>query len=144
MMSWMGGVERGERAILRGMSARRVLALVVIAAALVAIASPAAVGEALGRPASTPSEAINLRASWGGALLGIGLAVGWARTDSRARRIVSWVMWLMIGIGLARAVGFVLDGRPDRLQWVWLGAEVAIAAGCAAWLRRPSAAPSRG
>jgi len=117
-----------------------VLAFVVIAAAIVAIASPVEVGRALSRTATTSSEMINLRASWGGALLGIGAAIGWARTETRTRLAVSLVMWLMVGIGLARAVGFVLDGDPDRLQWLWLGAEIVIAAACAWWLRRPIAA----
>lgn len=117
-------------------------ALIVIAAAIAAIASPVEVGEFLGRPAATSSEMINLRASWGGALLGVGLAIGWAQRQTRAQRVVSWLMWLMVGIGLARAVGFVLDGSPDRLQWVWLGAEIVIAVVCAWWLRRRSALPS--
>lgn len=117
--------------------ARGLLAFVVIAAAIVAIASPVEVGRALGRTATTSSEMINLRASWGGALLGIGTAIGWARTETRGRLAVSLVMWLMIGIGLARAIGFVLDGDPDRLQWLWLAAEIAIAGACAWWLRRP-------
>lgn len=122
---------------------RLVLALVVIAAAVAAILSPVAVGEALGRPAATtPSEMINLRASWGGALLGVGAAIGWARTETRARLVVSLVLWMMVGIGLARVVGLLLDGSPDRLQWLWLGAEVVIAAGCAWWLRRPGATPT--
>ena len=126
------------------MRLRHWLALVVIAVALVAIASPAEVGELLGRPAKSSSETINLRATWGGALLGVGLAIGWARHETRARRIVSWVMWLMVGIGLARAVGFVLDGDPDRLQWIWIVAEVLIASGCAGWLLRSAPRRSAG
>jgi hypothetical protein len=120
-------------------STRVVLAVVVIAAAIVAIAAPVEVGRALGRTASSSSEMINLRASWGGALLGIGAAIGWARTETRGRLVVSLLMWLMVGIGLARAVGFVLDGSPDRLQWLWLAAEIVIASVCAWWLRRPAA-----
>jgi Domain of unknown function (DUF4345) len=119
---------------------RLVLAVVVIAAAIAAILSPAQVGEALGRVATTPSEAINLRASWGGTLLGIGAAIGWARTETRGRLVLSLLMWIMVGIGSARALGFVLDGSPDRLQWVWLAAEIVIAVVCAWLLRRPHAA----
>lgn len=121
---------------------RLALAIVVVVAAVAAILSPAAVGEALGRVATTASETINLRASWGGTLLGIGAAIGLAQTATRGRLIVSTIMWIVAGIGIARALGFVLDGGPDVLQWVWLVAEIVIVAGCAWWLRRPrSSAP---
>ncbi len=109
----------------------------MVAVAVVAIASPAEVGELLGRPAaSTSSEMINLRASWGGALLGVGLAMALLSTRSSTDVVISLLLWAMVGIGVARAIGFVVDGSPDGWQWVWLGAEIAIAAGCAWWLRR--------
>ncbi|MSP62017.1 MAG: hypothetical protein EXR72_17135 [Myxococcales bacterium] len=41
----------------------------------------------------------------------------------------------MAGIGIARAIGFGLDGQPDALQWMWLAAEAAIVVGCAIALR---------
>ncbi len=117
------------------MPLRPAIAVVVLGAAVIAIFSPVEVGEVLGRTATTPSEMINLRATWGGTLLGLGLAIGLARTETRGRLLLSLLMWVMLGIGLARAVGFVVDGSPDGLQWVWLAAEIAIAAGCGGWLR---------
>ena len=110
--------------------------------AVAAILSPVAVGEALGRSASTSSEMINLRASWGGTLLGLGAAIGLARTETRGRLLLSVLLWVIAGIVVARAVGFVLDGSPDGLQWVWLIAEIAIVAVCAWLLCRPRAAAS--
>jgi hypothetical protein len=120
---------------------RIALAIVVGVIAVVAIFSPAAVGESLGRVATTNPEKINLRASWGGTLLGIGVAIGLAETAARGRLVVSTLMWIMAGIGIARAIGFVLDGGPDALQWVWLVAEIVIFAVCAWLLRRPVAKP---
>ncbi len=121
---------------------RAALAVVVMAMAVVAIFSPVQVGEALGREATTPSEAINLRATWGGTLLGIGAAIGLARSETRVRLLLSVLMWITAGIGIARAIGFVLDGGPDQLQWSWLVAEIAIVL-VLAWLlhgRRTAAA----
>ena len=121
---------------------RIALGVLLVAAGLVLVFSPLAVASALSRPAETKPQLINLRASWGGAVLGIGAFVAWldaARPWKRA--LVGAVMWLMIGIGAARAIGFVLDGGPDTLQWVWLTAEVAIAAACALGLRKMRAAP---
>jgi hypothetical protein len=137
--SWLGPA--GDR--VRGVPSklRIALAIVVVGAAVVAILSPTAVGEALGRVATTAPEKINLRASWGGTLLGIGAAIGLAQTATRGRLILSSVMWVVAGIGIARALGFVLDGGPDVLQWVWLVAEIAIVAVCLWWLRRPIVAP---
>jgi hypothetical protein len=37
----------------------------------------------------------------------------------------------MAGIGLARLVGFALDGDPDTRQYIWISAEAAIVAVCA-------------
>jgi drug/metabolite transporter (DMT)-like permease len=98
---------------------------------------PDQVGEALQRPATTAGDAINLRASWGGTLAGIGAFV-LARPSLRPWRetVATLVLCSMAAVGLARAIGFVLDGDPDTRQWVWLVAEVALVAVSAAYLRR--------
>lgn len=103
--------------------------------------SPAWVAETLHRPAETIGQRINLRATWGGSVLGLGLAVlalGLAgEGPSRGRRLVAvLVLGSMSGVGLARALGFALDGAPDALQVAWIVAEAALAAGAALYLRR--------
>ncbi|MFO0629415.1 MAG: DUF4345 family protein [Polyangiales bacterium] len=116
---------------------RAALGALVSAAAVALVFSPLKVAAVLRRPHETVSQMINLRASWGGALLGIGLLVLWlpiGRTG--AVYALRGVLCLMVGIAAARTVGFFLDGRPDTLQWVWLLAEFAIAAGCALALAR--------
>ena len=104
--------------------------------------SPLTVAAALGLPHDTSSQAINLRATWGGSMLGLGAFVLWLRGLRPMRRaLLGLLLWFMAGVGLARAVGLVLDGSPDRLQWVWMGAEVLIATACALALRRPGRTP---
>lgn len=102
--------------------------------------SPHAVGDLLNRPAITPSQTINLRATWGGSVMGIGAFVAWLPALQPWRRFVfGFFMWTMAAIGIARSLGIVVDGSPDALQWLWLLAELAITAGCAIALRRDAA-----
>ena len=117
------------------------IALVLIAVGGWLIASPLVVAEALGRPHATSSQMINLRATWGGAVVGIGAFVGWlpARA-SMIRGGLGLLMCVMAGVGLARLTGFVIDGHPDGLQWAWIIAETVIVAGCAIGLRTTSGA----
>jgi len=109
----------------------------ISAAGAVLVFSPRAVADALGRPYETVSQQINMRASWGGAVLGLGLfalwVAPWKPAGATALRLVAC---LMVGIGAARVVGFVLDGRPDAMQWFWIVAEVLIAAACGYALAR--------
>jgi hypothetical protein len=122
-----------ERSVL---AARRVLGVAMLAAGIVLALSPIAVADALGLPRDTSTRMINLRASWGGTLTGLGAFVAWlpaVRPWSRA--LVGLVGWTMAGIGAARLVGFAVDGSPDARQYVWITAEVALAVGSAVVLR---------
>ena len=103
-----------ERSVL---AARRVLGVAMLAAGIVLALSPIAVADALGLPRDTSTRMINLRASWGGTLTGLGAFVAWlpaVRPWSRA--LVGLVGWTMAGIGAARLVGFSVDGSPDARQ----------------------------
>ncbi len=91
---------------------------------------------ALGKPHETSTQLINLRASWGGPLLGLGAFVAWLPAPKPwPRTVLGLLGWAMVGIGAARTVGFVLDGRPDGRQWLWLTLEIVFALGCAVGLR---------
>ena len=85
---------------------------------VVLVLSPLAVASALGRPHATSPQAINLRASRGGALLGLGGSVAWLPSPRLlVRAALGLLLFSMAGLGLARAAGFVLDGGPDTLRW---------------------------
>jgi len=115
--------------------ARLVLGFALVAVAIYFVLSPVVVADALDKPHDTPTRMINLRASWGGTLAGIGAFVAWLPAVTPWwRAIVGLVMWAMAGIGSARLVGFALDGSPDTRQAIWISAEVAIVIGCAAAL----------
>lgn len=103
----------------------------------VLVFTPMLVADTLHRPTDTHSQLINLRATWGGTLAGLGVFV-LVRGELRPWS-ATWATLLlctMAGIGLARAIGFVLDGQPDTLQWVWLVAEIVLVAASAAYLQR--------
>jgi len=98
---------------------------------------PTTTAELLGRHPKTPSDWINLRATFGGSAIGLGAFLAWLPASRPARRaIIGLVMWLMAGIGLARLLGFAIDGHPDGRQWLWISAEVAIVVVGAILLRR--------
>lgn len=103
------------------------IGLVLVGFGGILVMSPLAVSEALGRPHSTSSQMINLRASWGGTVLGLAGFVVWLPAMRPwLRSVVGLITWVMAGVGLARAVGFALDGSPDARQYVWLLGEIAI------------------
>jgi hypothetical protein len=98
--------------------------------------TPLETAAALGKPHDTSTQLINLRASWGGPLLGLGAFVAWLPAlKPWPRTLLGLLAWAMVGIGAARGVGFILDGGPDRRQWLWMTLEVVIAIGCAIGLR---------
>jgi hypothetical protein len=111
-------------------------AVIAIVGAFLAV-RPLIVADALSLPHVTNTQWINLRASWGGTLMGIGLFVAWLPgLKPWWRAVVGLLMWAMAGIGAARLLGFALDGDPDSRQAVWLIAEVVIVVLCALILRK--------
>jgi hypothetical protein len=119
--------------------ARIAIGVVLVAAAVYLVFSPVTVADALGKPHDTPTRMINLRASWGGTLLGIGAFVAWLPAlRPYPRALVALLGWAMAGIGAARLVGFAIDGGPDTRQLIWISAEVAITIACAFGARRLS------
>ena len=50
----------------------------------------------------------------------------WTQAANRMHAARGLLVWLMAGVGVARLVGFALDGQPDSTQWSYLVAEVAM------------------
>jgi hypothetical protein len=116
---------------------RLAIGLAVVAAGVYLALSPLVVASALDLPSDTTSRMINLRASWGGAAIGIGAFVAWLPALRPWRRAAYGLLgWTMAGVGLARCTGLVLDGAPDSRQLLWIGAEIAIVIGCVVALTR--------
>jgi uncharacterized protein DUF4345 len=117
--------------------ARRVLGLVIVAVGAYLVANPRVVADALALPHATPTQWINLRASWGGTLVGLGAFVAWLPAlRPWPRTVLGLLGWAMAGIAVARLVGFAVDGSPDARQYIWITAEVLIAGACALIIAR--------
>ena len=115
---------------------QRVIGALVVAIGIYLVLSPLTVAAVLARPHETSSQLINLRASWGGPVLGLGAFLVWSPgLRPWSRTVLGLLLWSMAGIGLARTIGFVVDGAPDTRQWIWLTLEVAIVIGAAFGLR---------
>jgi hypothetical protein len=113
------------------------IGLLLVALGGYLVFSPETVRNALGRRPITSSDWINLRASFGGTLAGLGAFLAWWPAPRPwLRSLLGLLLWAMAGIGIARAIGFAIDGNPDGRQLVWLIAEVAIVVLCAVLLRR--------
>ena len=116
---------------------RMMIGLALAALGVAMIFSPLVVADVLNRPPTSKSAMINLRASWGGTVLGVGAFLAWLPALRPLGRLVLGLLgWTMAGVAFARLMGFILDGGADGRQWVWLTAEVVIAAICAFALRR--------
>jgi hypothetical protein len=121
-----------------------VLGLVILVAGAYLVLAPRVVADALGLPYETSTQKINMRASWGGVVVGLGAFVAWLQAlRPWSRAVTGLLLCAMAGIGVARAIGFVLDGNPDGKQWLWLGLEAVLVVVCAMGLRRMPARPGQ-
>jgi hypothetical protein len=118
---------------------RRLVGLALIIVGVYLALHPIVVAQSFGKPYDTAPRLMNLRASYGGAVLGIGAWLAWLPSlRPWWRPLIGLVGWSMAGVGLARLTGFALDGTPDQRQIIWITAEVILAVGSALALRRLS------
>lgn len=118
-------------------SVRVIAGIVLVGLGAYLVFAPEVVRDLLGRKPATSSDWINLRATFGGTIAGLGLfLVWWPAVRPWSRTVIGLLLWAMAGIGAARAIGFALDGNPDTRQYIWITAEVVIVAVCAVLLRR--------
>lgn len=117
--------------------AQRALGLAVVVAGIALAMKPAWIIEARGVLPKTPSDVINVRASFGGTLIGLGAFIAWLPAlRPWLRTVLGLLGWAMAGVGAARLLGFALDGSPDVRQAIWIVAEVLLVIGCAYGIRR--------
>lgn len=122
---------------MRRRTVQLVLGVVIGALGAYLAVVPTATADVLGHRPTTPPGWINMRASYGGTLIGLGAFIAWLPSARPAlRAIIGLLGWAMAGIGLARLLGFAMDGHPDKLQLLWITAEIAIVVTCAVLLRR--------
>lgn len=80
---------------------------------------------------SSSSAAIDMRATYGGMSVAIGLIIYLlARDANTVRFAVIGLMMLMLCMATARILGIIADGDPNSLMWIYLGLEVVMASLC--------------
>lgn len=89
---------------------------------------------ATGAVVNTPSAIIDLRATYGGLSLAVGLVLyGLGRSQGGTPLGLRVVIALMLGMGGSRLVGMVVDGGANAVMYTYLVLEIAAAA-FATWL----------
>ena len=72
---------------------------------------------------TTSSAAMDVRTTYGGFSLGMGLFLLWCRKNAVRAGLVAAALALSC-ITVARILGLVLDGSPNMFMWVFLALEV--------------------
>ena len=92
-----------------------------------------------GATPSTTSALIDLRATYGGMALGLGLFWGFCARRQRTVRIgLMASLLVLLGIALGRLIGMVVDGSPNTFMFALLAAELLFIGLIAVALRRTS------
>ena len=92
---------------------------------LAAATAPDLVAEAtLGAAPATGAALIDARATYGGMMMAVGVILAWTANNALliplGLRCVAILMGLMAGF---RLLGILLDGSPNLMMWIYLGAE---------------------
>ncbi|MGH2794654.1 MAG: DUF4345 domain-containing protein [Actinomycetota bacterium] len=75
---------------------------------------------------SVPSAVTDMRATYGGVALGIGLFIGYcARRAETVRLGLLAAISVIASLGTARLIGIIIDGSPNAFMLVFLATEVA-------------------
>ena len=85
-------------------------------------------------PAPDSFAAIERRIQWG-AVLGFGLLLVFrTRVEPWASTVAAFVLWMVVGVLIARVAGLALDGADSGKQWMWVGVEAVVAGIAGAYL----------
>ena len=101
-------------------------ALVFIAYGLGFVFFPSTLGLLVtGSAPSTSSGVIDMRATYGGMTLGLGVLFGLLARDPRTVRLGVWgIIVVMICIAGGRVFGMIQDGTPNSIMYIYLAAEI--------------------
>ncbi len=89
-----------------------------------------------GATPGSPSAAIDLRATYGGMSVAVGVIIYLLANNTETVRIaVVSLLLLMLCMASTRVLGILLDGDPNSMMYVYLGLEVFTAGVCGVWLK---------
>ena len=101
-------------------------ALVFIAYGLGFVFFPETLGLLVtGSAPSTSSGVIDMRATYGGMTVGLGVLFGLSARDPRTVRLGVWgIIVVMIGMASGRLFGMIQDGTPNSIMYIYLALEI--------------------
>ena len=80
-----------------------------------------------GSAPSTSSGVIDMRATYGGMTLGLGVLFGLSASDPRTVRLGVWgIIVVMIGMAAGRLFGMIQDGTPNPIMYIFLAVEIVV------------------
>ena len=92
-----------------------------------AIAPEAASHWVTGSVPDTSSGLIDMRSTYGGICIAVGIALAYAATSPALARFgLRLVALVMACMASTRLVGVVIDGTPNVVMWIYLGLEVTV------------------
>lgn len=95
-----------------------------------------------GSAPSTSSGIIDMRATYGGMTLGLGVLFGLSARDPRTVWLGVWgIIVVMICMAGARLFGMMQDGTPNSIMYIYFAVEVMIAV-LAFWALRRDESPT--
>ena len=91
--------------------------------------APASMTDPTGFPTLPPNALTDVRATYGGLQLGLGLFLLWAAADARRIEVALVLQAVLIGaVALSRAIGIAIDGSPSGVLIGALVTEVTLTA----------------
>ena len=105
----------------------RITSLLFVAFGIGFVIAPQDLAELVtGAAPSAPSAVTDMRATYGGVPLGIGLFIGYcARRPETVRLGILASLTVIASLGAARLVGIIVDGSPNGFMMVFLATEIA-------------------
>jgi hypothetical protein len=94
------------------------------------VVSPEALGSAItGSSPGTPSGVIDMRATYGGMTVAVGLALAWlGRSESTKTLGLYSIALVMFCMASSRIVGIVSDGDANSIMYAYLAGELVVLA----------------
>lgn len=78
-----------------------------------------------GGAVDTQSGVIDLRATYGGMSLAVGVLLWWlAQSDSLHLLGLKFIRLLMLMMAFGRLIGLIVDGNPNWVMWLYLSLEI--------------------
>ncbi len=75
----------------------------------------------------TTSGLTDMRATYGGMSLGFGVLLAYAAQSSHLKRFgVLCVVFIMMGMTIARTLGMLIDGSPNENMYIYLALELLV------------------